>query len=497
MDFASIVLFLSMYYLRPQEWSSVLSSLHPMYFVMFLAIAGLISRRHGLRFGDIFRTPHGCMMFAYFAWILIDSPSVLFAFKDIQNVMLFYVVIVLTLTNIQRIQRFLTWWAVFIMVLVLLALGSEIGFDPFGSNLLTNGIMKGRLALNLSIFNNPNALGHAVVPVLPMLYFLVFWKRVIAKAWILLMLLPLLCLYLTESKGAFLCGFVTLVVTVTFGRPRMVQIITLVITLSFGYGALFLLPRMDTLHKARTDPGIQGRIDAHTFGLQCLHASMMGVGYWQFTNEFFARGPMRLVEHRERGKPQRREHYPIAPHGAYNQNASELGWPGLSLFIGLLYCCLRTLITAKTANTEEERVRRMLLVMVVSYVVSAWMVDLAYRGMFYMLIATVTAFHRCMMRPETARADEPQEHFGSMHLPFPVPALVPASALPSHVTAMMPASHVEQVVAGRIVDNPEGETVAPPLPVMQWTRIRLTDVILIIIITNLFVRLWTYILTSL
>ncbi len=37
--------------------------------------------------------------------------------------------------------------------------------------------MKGRLILNLSIFNNPNGLGHSVVPAIPMLYYYLIYRR--------------------------------------------------------------------------------------------------------------------------------------------------------------------------------------------------------------------------------------------------------------------------------------------------------------------------------
>ena len=64
-----------------------------------------------------------------------------------------------------------------IVLLSAMALGIYVGFDPVGSKDVVQGTMKGRLVFNTSIFNNANALGHSVVPAIPLVYFLLIWKR--------------------------------------------------------------------------------------------------------------------------------------------------------------------------------------------------------------------------------------------------------------------------------------------------------------------------------
>ena len=517
MDFASIVLFLSMYYLRPQEWAGAFNKLHPMWITMAMAVFSLVNRERGFRLGTILRTPHDWMMMAYCGWIIFSSGAPWDTFKEIMNVMLFYVVIVQTLTDIPRIRRFLAWWALMIMVIVLLALGSEFGFDPLGSYDLTHGMEKGRLSLNLSIFDNPNGLAHSVVPVLPMLFFLLFWKRIFMKAGILAMALPLWCIFLTQSKGAFLCGFVTILMTLTFGRPKAVQVLILLLSVGFGYAALYSLPRMDELKKARTEGGIQGRLAAYKFGLDCLHNHPTGVGYKRFTTEFFTHGPLRPKDQKRRpGRPAVMEHYHKSSHGSYNENGAELGWTGLYLFIGVLYCCFRTVMTAKSADVEEERVRRILFVLVVSYAVSSWMVDFAYRTTFFMFAAAISAFHQRLWRPEAEKSDE--ERVPSVPYPMPAPAFMvgPSVATVRSLAALHPTpqfSSGPQLTASSALSetdtsgqqSPGGTPVGfaiedeapPPPPVMKWKRLGLVDLVAIYAITWGVVRYWAYIITSL
>jgi uncharacterized membrane protein YwzB len=505
MDFVSIVLFMSMYYLRPQEWIGSLSKLHPVQLVMALAIFASFNRERGFKFNRIFRTPHDWLMAAYFAWIIFTHPSPWYAFKEIQNVMLFYVIIVQTLTDIPRINRFFSWWAVMIMVIVVLALlGNYSIFDPFHSHDRTEGIMKGRLQLNLSIFDNANALGHSVVPVIPMLYFLLFWKRIFMKAGILLLALPLWVIFLTQSKGSFLCGFVTVLATLTFGRPKVVQIVILTLAICFGYAALYSLPRMTTLKKARSDPGIQGRIAAWTFGLQTLRTHTTGLGYRMWWDNFNRYGPLReKEEHRKPGKPARMEHYGIATHGTYNQNGAELGFTGLFLFIGILYACLRTVTTAKTANVEEERARRILAVIIITYAVSSWMVDFGFRTTFFMFAAAASAYHRILMRTQD---DENEEEWS----PVPVgtqPVLasgsapVPSAAMPVWMMPLQPAPVPATAAVGDSgTGSPEPEhddqETGPP-PVMAWKRVGILDLVLIYALTRGAVKYWAYIIGNL
>jgi len=522
MDFVSLILVLILYYLRPQEWSGVLSTLRPIQIVSLLILISLFRRKRGLKLRDFFQTPHDWIMFTYFGWTIFSSPTPYEVLKNIQGTILYYIIGVQALTTIPRLRKFLTWWAGLIMGIVVLALLSQHGFDPLGSADLTEGVMKGRLALNLSIFNNANSLAHAIIPVFPMLYFLLFWKRIVMKATLAIMILPFWCLYLTESKGAFICCFITIATVLTFGRPLLVQALIIVGIAAVGTTVMLALPRMSELQNTKNNPAIQGRIAAATFGMKCMEESWTGVGMGNFVGEFLRRGPLRVDNPvpKEKiypgpavnGKPgplirkyvyEQPHHYYKAPHGTYNQNGAELGYPGLFLFVGVLYCCLRTLFTAKTRNDEEERIRRILFSIVISYAVSCWMVDFFYRVTFILFVAATGAFHRHLaglIRAEEEPEEQPVPFSWRKQLQPLVrrvlPSALPQPAAPAPISMTLEPA---RSVAVPILDGTTsegGEAVAGPSGTIGWRRIGIVDLIIIWILTWAVIQYWGYIIRS-
>ncbi|MDW8308671.1 MAG: O-antigen ligase family protein, partial [Verrucomicrobiales bacterium] len=347
MDFVAIIIFLILYYIRPQEWIGFVTELKPVKWSIVFALITMVFRERGFHPRDLVRTPHDWLMLAYFAWIVLSNPAIVDTFNNNYNLFVFYIVTVQALSSIRRLQAFLGWWTLMILVVAALAVAAPLGFDLVGSNDLTEWRMKGRLVFNTSIFNNPNALGHSIYPVVFFLYFLLFWKRpVFLKiAAAAIVLLPLWCVYLTVSKGAFIGIFVTTIAALTFGRPKVVQILVLVGALTFGWTVLWSMPRMSELQKSSTDQAIQGRIAAFKYGLETLKTDFNGIGIHQFV-----------------AGVERAYGFKKAAHSSYVQVGGELGWPGLILFVSLLYACARTLFNAKTTDVTEERVRRALFV---------------------------------------------------------------------------------------------------------------------------------------
>ena len=538
MDFFALIAFLALYYLRPQEWFASFNALHPVQLLAVLAFWALF-QSHKLKLRTLVRTPLDWLVVFYFIATYISGLQ--FSLGSNEAVMMFYFVAVCSLDSIRRQEIFLYWWCAFILIIVLLALGTTVGFDPFGSMDKTEGVMKGRLILNLSIFNNPNCLAHSIVPVLPMVYYLFFWRRMVMKAGVLLLVIPLYCIFLTQSKGAFLCCFATLLATLTFGRSVLYQCLIVVVALLFGYGALFALPRMNELKNTKTDPAIQGRVAALTFGLHLMQTNFFGVGARNFEDAFLRYGPLekhvtvRVLPAREiSGGPNRPPrtidarvlrivrwtHFSKAPHNAYNENGAEFGYPGLFIFIGILYCCLRTLLLVKSDNDDEERIRRVLFAMVVAYAVSSWMVDFCYRPTFFMLIATISAFHRRLIdnqnAPETAvakplLAQRPWlRNLPGFKLPeIPVPAL--AAPLPAGSVACV----AQEAAPGPIVLRPSGVPASPLLPRRAlawhkpdstieeklrknfiWTRLGIWDFLITLALTYAAVVFWKHLIST-
>ncbi len=388
MDFVGIVIFAIFLYVRPQEMFGFLEALRPAFLSLAITGLGLFFRPGGVTLKQIIRTPQDWMMAAYFIYILFWTPG---AFGDLWSELYpyigFYFLVVPALTSVRRIYVYLAWVCGAIMFVAIMALLSMIGIDPLGSQGTTQASL-GRLTLNTSLFSNPNALGHSVIVAVPLLYFLTFWKRpiFIKEVGGFLMFFPLLCAFFTQSKGAFMSGFAAILATFTFGKPKWIQVLIVAGAFSFGMGGLQLLPRFDEVKigqgSGRTDEAISGRLDAFEFGRWAFENTTYGLGFKRFYPEFI----------RKEGELKAR-----ASHSSFNQVQAEFGFWGLMIFSGIFYTCFHSLGRAKTADDEEERVRRMLLCMLVTYFVSSWLIDFGFRAAFFIMVAMVSAFHRILM----------------------------------------------------------------------------------------------------
>jgi O-antigen ligase len=444
-DFWAVLLFLALYYLRPQEWIPGVSLLRPVTLTMAIAIFATIGRSGGFSWREVFKTPHDYLMAAYFLWIVCTAQSAIGTLGEVYNLYVFYLVTVLGLSTLGRIRIYLTCWTWLILAVAALAVASEYGFDPTGSYDLTHGKMKDRLSLNISIFENPNVLGHSVAPAVMLLFYLLIWNRPIFSGTSIfpLFALPLYCVYLTQSKGAYLAGFAIAVASFCFGRSKLAQIWILAGALTLGWAAINQLPRMEELSQGKREAGIRGRVIAFKFGYDAVWNHTTGIGYGKFVS-----GVSRAYR------------YPITPHSSYVHVGAIAGLPGLFLFSGILYCCLRSLVQAKTSTSQEERARRMLFTLLLSFLISSWMIDWAFRGYFFLIVAAIAAFHRHMLTqsiaPKQAAADTPA-----------LKALKPASsvALPS------PAA------------KPLGQL---------WNKLGWIDYGLIVATTGLILYIWKY-----
>ena len=477
MDFFAVISFLALYYIRPHEWIVVVRALRPVVISIDLAILSLLLRYQGLSWRDFFKTPHDWLMIAYFIWFYLFSPTMTRTITQSWHanpMPIYYLVAVVTLTSLTRLQSFLNWWTFFIVALAAMAVASTWGFDPTNSADVT-AAMKGRLAMSTSIFRNPNALGHSIVPAITMLYFVGIWQRPIFVRIPMLFALsiPLYCIWLTVSKGAFLTAFATIITALAFRRPKSVQIFIVVLSLTAGWSAVQLLPRMQEVGDSKSDQAIQGRVAAFSFGLDTMKSQVRGVGYPNFQLEFY-----------------KKNHYWKAPHSSYVRVGTEQGMVGLFLFLGILYCCAHTLVFAITTSDAEERVRRTLFVMLVSYAVSSWMVGWSDRCTFFLMVAAIGAFHRHLL----SHADVPEVEDNSPAQPritFATPA-VPQLTAPVQTPAT--TRGIIGVPTTEIVVESGSKAEAKLAALALWNRVGWLDLVLIGVLTYCTIEFWGYIM---
>jgi O-antigen ligase len=477
MDFVASIAFLVLYYIRPQEWIPGVGVLRPVTLVMGVALWATFTRKGGFNFKEVLKTPHDWLMLAYFLWIVGTARNPFAALGALYNLFVFYVVTVLALSNPERIQKYLWWWAALILTLAALAVASEYGFDPMGSRDITHGAMQGRLSLGTGLFNNPNGLGHSVGPVLLLLYFLLVWNRLIfvAATSIPGYALSVYCIYLTASKGSFLSAAATATVALCFGRPKLVQIGIVITALSVGAVGLKQLPRMASMDNTKSDEGIQRRLIAFQFGYRAMRDNLTGLGYGTFVDRIASVWRQKSA----------------SPHSSYVHVGAEFGRPGFFLFCGILYACYRTLLAARTTSTEEERVRRLLFALLLSFTISSWMIDWSVRAYFFLIVAATASFHRYLVQKEKVLATEKAKAGG-------------ATASQAALAPEPPDSAWRRPRLGRVGDGTRAtfaarkrqETLPEGATRPFWNQLRLADFAMIGGVTFLTMMFWRYVMMN-
>lgn len=426
MDFVTVVLVLLVYYIRPQDWVSGLIGVGIVTPIMAVAIIAMVSRAkdEGRRL-QLFLTPLDWGMLALYLYIGCTHPYPYGAFKDSLPLFAFYFVTVQALRSVERLRKYLVYWVVALSTLVLFGLLSKVGIDPTGAQAMTT-VNKGRLALGTWMHNNPNSLAHSVVVLIPLAYFLFFWKNNIFKKMVAigLWMITFECVYLTESKGAVLAGFATLVLAYIFGKSKVVQVLAITAALAGGGAAISLMPRMSEMSNLRADEGVQGRLLAWEQARTASRNSFTGQG-WKNFKATIQWEKMWISK---------------ATHSGYVQVGAELGPFGLALYVGLFWLGLRSLILGKTKSLEEEACRRCLFALLVGFAISNWMIDRAYHTELFLFFAGISAFHRLMLLDKAmeqgsrlkmiAGGDQVSESQIVAWPPQPVPVMAMAGNVP-------------------------------------------------------------------
>jgi len=501
MDFKAIQFFLFLYFVRPQDWIPGLGGAHLVMINMLWAVGATLFRPGGLTLSTLFKTPHDWVMLIYFGWVLWTSPDYSATFQDAKGLFLFYYITMVTLSSWGRMEKFLRLWTLLLVFIAALALGSEFGIDLTGAAAQT-ALQRGRLCLNTWMLDNANALGHTAIVAIPLTYFTFMWKRGSVNYITALAMIFIAggCVFYTQSKGAFMVGLATLACSQIFGRPRIVQLTILALALTVGTAAVTQLPRMQTL--SRSDEGIQGRLLAWQNARDTMKEHPYGVGWKNFIAHF--RWEKEWVD--------------LATHGSYVQVGAALGYGGLYLYLGVLYCGFRTVFQARTRNDEEERVRRMLFCLLLSYTLSNWMIDRAYHTEFFVIAASIAAFHRLTERVDSEQSDEEkylENHEKALDnefleavepepRPSPVPALpagpVSAAAANSGMLMMttMPADPIRDPrdfgkIAPMQFDD-EDDVEDDNKPRISWRSIGVVDLAIIGVLLYFVLQAWDYIL---
>lgn len=193
------------------------------------------------------------------------------------------------------------------------------------------------------------------------------------------------------SRGGFLAclavtAFVLLRVTTIPARSRLIGVAVILLCV-FGTASDKYWSQMQTIIHPHEDYNLtaeEGRLQVWERGLTYMTSHpVFGVGVRNFPVAEGTISPQ--ARRQERGLPVRWG----AAHNSYIQIGAELGFPGLLLFLALLWSAYAGLRRAarRRAAPGVARLAQTLMAALVGFVVGAAFLSLAYTDMLYMLVA--------------------------------------------------------------------------------------------------------------
>ena len=462
MDFVSVLLILILYFIRPQDWVPGMAGVNIIQPIALLAILATLARRGLPSMKSLLSTPLDFLMLAYGLYITVTAPDSVDAFFGVLPLMAFYFMTRLALDTPERLQKYLLVWVAMLVTIAAFGAGSLIGIDITGAKEMTEKF-GGRLALGTWIHNNPNSLGHSVIVALPLLYIALFWRSVMLRRLIAVALAALVayCAFHTSSRGSYIAGLVVVGFGFTLGRPKIVQALIAILLISSATAILSTLPRMAKLSSLRADEGVQGRIMAWEIARTAAEQKTYGDGWKEFTAYITFEGDVIAK----------------ATHSCFVRVSADLGLPGLFLYLAILWCGARSLLSLRTVginNLEAERSRRMLFAILIGYLVSGWMIDRSYHTEFFLMAAAISAMYKLYRLEPVPEGDAVTDELTEA-------GLTPSMSIGFSPTTMQP----------KAVFQEQDESVEPR---SVWRRFGILDIVVCLALVHATLALWDYVM---
>ncbi len=480
MAFGSIVLLLLFYYIRPQDWVPGMSGFNVIKVVVAGGILGLMKRDRSDPRWNFMSSPQEWVVLIFFLYVVFTSPDPGGAATDLGVLVVYMFIGLHTLTTEDLLERYLKWWlGALIGVLIMIVL-TRVGMDITGANSLIEAF-RGRFCLNTYTLNNPNALGHTIVAVLPLGYYLWFWDNTVlsrVRAMILIAV-AVWAVIPTGSKGSFISGAVSFLVSILFGRKVFVQVIVAVLALAMGGTILATLPRMQGMKSLGSDQGVQGRMMAWSMARAVTITNLTGMGYKHFEAWIRWEGTMDNK----------------STHSSFVKVGGDLGVIGLTIYVGMMTVCGRSLVQYRGLTSTMECCRRALFALLLGMCISGWMINKEYYTEVFCLIGAVGAYHQISVKQrrdlafaqlESPEADANKSGGGERKIAGLLPAFDRAA----------PNSLKSKGVNEDMVD-PARMILASRLKVPGlWTHLGVLDLALAIAGGQLTLQLWDYIMAN-
>lgn len=252
-----------------------------------------------------------------------------------------------------------------------------------------------------SFIADNNALGLALVMVLPLMWYLhtQAGNKLFRNASLILMILTAFAILGTQSRGGFLAlmAMTGFLVVKSKAKFKAAAVVVILAPLLYVFMPQSWHDRMDSIKNYHQDESAMMRINAWEFSINLANDNpIFGGGYSTFSEELFAKYSTRP------------EVQSTGPHSIYFESLGEHGWVGLIIFSMLLIVLYRTMgHIMKTAPKYEDMIwmrdlAAMIQVSIVGYVVAGLFLEMAKFDLLYALIgigiAMSTLLHKRRMQ---------------------------------------------------------------------------------------------------
>jgi len=369
--FIGLILYLSIIYLRPQEFIPGLKGQPLALMLAVVVLATYIIHNSFQKKEFLFtRFRQGFFMIIFFIIILLSQLQHFYltgfknAFDRFIPTFMLFVMITNLISNMKQLKK---------VIFLLIFLTTLICIDGIyqyynGIDIAGQTMVSGRIRW-IGIFEDPNDLGIAILSFtpFPLLYLLKKGTKFLNKVfWFIILAIYLYALYLTNSRGTFL-GLMALLAYYSIKRWGWAKGIigsVPIIILIFAVGP----SRMSEL--SLNEASASGRIEAWSTGLKLLiWRPILGVGFGNFTM-----------------------YHPLTAHNSIVLCWSELGLIGLFVWLFIITSSFEEmiLIEQKAINNELTLLASGLQLSIISFFISAFFLSKTYDSVLVIIIALCT-----------------------------------------------------------------------------------------------------------
>lgn len=376
MAYLGLIFFMIITFMQPQEFIPSVKGL-PLAFITMLLVTLFFFGKLKNQKKNIFRIGQQVILMVFF-WLVITFSTLklmclqytIDTFIDWGKVVLIFLLLATLIDSERKILKL--FWTVVLSLCVTAVMGI---MQYYGNDVTGIGMIEGRIT-GIGIFAT-NQLAYALCYIFPICFALFLMSRnaIYKLILIIIFVLYIYCLYLTQSRGGYLCFLIVVFLLISkFNHRKFIKILGFFLSMLLFIILIKLAPRFSTSFKYQEDSSAIGRIDAWGYGLIELKQNLgFGIGKGQFVENF------------------RR-----AAHNSFIETATELGLVGLFVWIALFYFSIKNLrlISSSVAGPQSMTmitISKALEVSLYAYLVGCYFSSSEYYIPLYVLFAFIVA----------------------------------------------------------------------------------------------------------